>query len=166
MAELGFHLPSLLAYLVNFGLLLALLYFFAYKRILALLDQRSGRIRESLEEAERARQEAAKAREEMGDQLAEARREGQQMLEQARQAAERFREEERERARQEAETLLERARQEIQQERNAAVEDVRRHFGDLAITAAERVVERSLDRSAHHDLIEKVLEECFEPSRE
>ena len=166
MGELGFHLPSLLVYLVNFGLLLALLYFFAYKRILALLDQRSGRIRESLEEAELARQEAAKAREEMGDQLAEARREGQQMLEQARQAAERFREEERERARQEAENLLERARQEIQQERNAAIEDVRRHFGDLAITAAERVVERSLDRSAHHDLIEKVLEEGFEPSRE
>ena len=55
--------------------------------------------------------------------------------------------------------MLERARAEIGRERDAAVEQVRRQFVDLAITAAERVVERSLDKDAHAQLIDKVLEE-------
>ncbi|MBI2936529.1 MAG: F0F1 ATP synthase subunit B [Chloroflexi bacterium] len=159
MAELGLHLPSLVVYLVNFLILVAVLYIFGYKRILAMLDRRSDSIRASLEEAERVRQEASKAQEEMRQQMEAARREGSQLLEQARQMAERYREEERARARQEREEFLARARQEIQQERDAAIEEVRKGFAELAIAAAEQVIQRSLDRDAHRDLIEKVLEE-------
>ena len=157
MAELGFHWPSLVVYLVNFTVLLAVLYFFGYKRILAMLDQRSSRINDSLAEADRVRQDSAQARQELETQLDTNRREAQQMMDQARQVAEQFRTEERERARQEAESFLERARQEIQSERQGAVEEVRRQFADLAITAAEQVIERSLDRDAHRELIERVL---------
>ncbi len=165
MAELGFHLPSLLVYLVNFLILLALLYFLAYKRILALLDQRSERIRESLAEAERVKQDSARAQEDMQGQLTAARQEGQQVLEQARQAAERYRQEEQERAQQQAAEFLEKARADIQQERNAAVEEVRQHFADLALTAAEQVIERALDRDAHRELINRVLEESTQGGR-
>jgi F-type H+-transporting ATPase subunit b len=146
-------------YLVNFLLLLGILYVVGYKRILGMLDQRSERIRDALAEADRVREEAAQAGQELEGRLNEARQEGQRLLEEARQAAERYREEERERARQEAATFLERARQEIRQERDGALEEVRQHFGDLAISAAEQVIERSLDRDAHRELIEKVLEE-------
>ena len=69
MAELGFHLPSLIVFLVNFGILLAVLYIFGYKRILAMLDQRSARIQESLSEADQVRQESAQARQELEAQL-------------------------------------------------------------------------------------------------
>jgi F-type H+-transporting ATPase subunit b len=165
VAELGFHLPSLIVYLVNFLILLALLYFLAYKRILALLDQRSERIRESLAEAERVKQDSAQAQEEMQGQLTAARQEGQQLLEQARQAAERYRVEEQERAQQQAAEFLEKARVDIQQERDAAVEEVRQHFADLALTAAEQVIERSLDRDAHRELIDRVLEESTRGGR-
>ena len=165
MAELGFHLPSLLVYLVNFLILLALLYFLAYKRILALLDQRSERIRESLAEAERVKQDSARAQEDMQGQLTAARQEGQQVLEQARQAAERYRQEEQERAQQQAAEFLEKARADIQQERNAAVEEVRLHFADLALTAAEQVIERALDRDAHREFINRVLEESTQGGR-
>ena len=48
MAELGFHWPSLLVYLVNFTLLLAILYVVGYKPILRILNQRTERIRGSL----------------------------------------------------------------------------------------------------------------------
>ena len=60
-------------------------------------------------------------------------------------------------ARTESEAFLDRARQQIQREHDSAVEGVRAHFADLAITAAEQVIERSLDRDAHQDLIQKVL---------
>ena len=55
MADLGLNIPSLVIFLVNFTILLAILYLFAFKPILKLLDQRSERIRESLEAADSAR---------------------------------------------------------------------------------------------------------------
>ncbi len=81
------------------------------------------------------------------------------MMDQAREASERFRGEEMDRARQDAESFVDRARADIQRERDAAIQEVRANFGDLAITAAERVIRRSLDRQAHGDLISQVLEE-------
>ena len=159
MTDLGINLPSLIAYLINFVALLAILFIFAYKPLLRVLDQRSERIRESLEAADRAREEAASSREAIEEQLTGARREGQRLLDQAREAADRFRGEEMDRARQEAETFVERARTDIQRERDAAIQEVRVNFGDLAITAAERVIRRSLDRRAHEELIAQVLEE-------
>ena len=61
VTELGINLPSLVAYLVNFILLLGILGFFAYKPLMRMLDERTERIRESLEAADRAREEAASA---------------------------------------------------------------------------------------------------------
>ena len=159
MTQLGFNGPSLIAYLVNFLILLGILYLFAYKPLVRLMDQRAERIRESLEAADQARQEAATSREAVEEALNEARQQGQRLLDQTREAAERYRAEEMDRARQEAENFVLRARAEIQRERDAAIEEVRSNFGDLAITAAERVIGRSLDRQAHEDLIAQVLEE-------
>ncbi len=159
LETLGIHFPSLAIFLVNFLLLLALLYLFAYKPILRLMDQRADRIRDSLEAADRAREEAASSQEAIQVQITEARREGQRIMDQTREAAERFRTEEMDKARQEAEAFVERARADIQRERDNALEEVRASFGDLAITAAERVIRRSLDRQAHEELITQVLEE-------
>ena len=140
-------------------MLLVILYAVGYKRILRMLDERSERIRESVEAAERVRQESVVQHEEMEKRLEEGRHEGQAVLNQAREMADRYREEEREKARQEAEAFVARARDDIQRERDAAIDQVRRNFAGLAILAAERVIERSLDESAHRDIIEKVLEE-------
>ena len=159
LETLGFHIPSLLIYLANFGLLLGLLYLFAYKPILRLMDQRAERIRESLEAADRAREEAARSQQDTQQELNQARLEGQQLIEQAREMAERYRNDEMDKARQEAGAFIARAREDIQRERDSAVQEVRRHFAELAIVAAEKVIERSLDRDAHRELIASVIEE-------
>jgi F-type H+-transporting ATPase subunit b len=159
LETLGIHFPSLAIYLVNFLLVLILLHLFAYKPILKLMDQRADRIRESLEAADLARQEAASSQEAIQEQITEARREGQRIMDQTREAADRFRTEEMDKARQEAEAFVERAKQDIQRERDTALQEVRASFGDLAITAAERVIRSSLDRTAHEALINQVLED-------
>ena len=53
----------------------------------------------------------------------------------------------------------------IEQERNQAIEKVREQFAELAISATERVIDRSLDRDAHRDLIEKALSDSAEAQR-
>ncbi len=53
----------------------------------------------------------------------------------------------------------ERARSDIARERDAAIDEVRSAFGDLAITAAERIIRRTVDRQAHQEIIDQVLAE-------
>jgi F-type H+-transporting ATPase subunit b len=159
LAELGVHLPSLIVYLVNFGILLALAYLLAYKPILKMLDQRSATIKEGLDQAEKAKLQAAKSEEDIKAQLQEARQQGQVILAQAAQMGEKLKEEARVEARQEAQALLQRGRGQIEMERGEMVDQLRKEFADLAITAAEKVINRSLDKEAHRELIQQVLEE-------
>ena len=165
MEELGINLPGLVTQIVSFLILFGLLSRLLYRPLLNMLDQRASRIKESLETAERAKEEAARSQEEMRGQIAEARAEGQAMIAQAREVADRFREEELAKARNEIEDERTRAQTEIQRERDAAVEGVRREFAALAMDAAERVVERSLDRAAHSEVIDKVMEESSKINR-
>ena len=156
---LGFHIPSLITYGVNFLILLAILYAVGFKPILNMLNNRAETIRESLETADKVREEAARNREELEGQMAESREQGQQLMAEARAAAERFREAQQDRARAEADALIERAREDINQERDRVINEVRRNFADLAILAAERVVQQSIDRDAHGAIIDQVLED-------
>ena len=165
MEGLGINLPGLITQVVSFVILFAVLSRLLYKPIVGMLDQRANRIKESLETAERVRAEAAQSQQDMQKQLEEARTEGQQLINQAREVADRFREEELAKARQEIQAERERAQANIERERDAAIEELRREFAGLAITAAERVIQRAVDEPAHRDLIEKTLEEGAEVGR-
>lgn len=159
MEALGINLPGLVTHVISFLILFLLLNLVLYKPVLRMLDQRSQRIKDSLETAERVQQESAASQGEAQAQLEAARAEGQQLIASAREVADRFREEETARARQEIDAERSRAEANIQRERDAAIEQLRREFAGLAITAAERVVERSLDEAAHQDIIDNVLQE-------
>lgn len=159
MEALGINLPGLLAQVVNFLLLFFLLRALAFKPIGAMLDKRADRIKEALEAADRARADAAQAQTEIQAQIDQARREGQAIIEQASRAAEQLRAELTRTAQQEAERLREQAKADIELERQKALAELRREFADLTVTAAERVISRSLDRQAHQQLILEVLEQ-------
>lgn len=159
MEALGINLPGLVTQIISFLILFGLLHIVLYKPILRIMDQRAAKIKESLETADRIKEESAASQSEMESKLDAARQEGQALLIQAREMADRYREEQKDKARQEAEVFVARARDDIQRERDGAIEDVRHHFAELAILAAERVIEHSLDASAQKDIIENVLKE-------
>ena len=58
LSDLGINLPALIAQLVNFTILLGLLYLFAYKPIMRMLDERSRKIKEGMEQAEAVKEKA------------------------------------------------------------------------------------------------------------
>jgi F-type H+-transporting ATPase subunit b len=164
MGDLGISWQGLIGQLVNFVLLFVLLYFIAYKPIRRMLDERSNRIKVSMDQAEQIKEQMVKTDEQVRQQLEAARMEGQNMLTQAGQIGERLKEEAREEARHEAEITIARARTEIQRERDQAIEELKRQFVDLAITAAEKVISETLDKEKHRRLIDEVLEQA--PKRE
>jgi len=159
ISELGINLPTLLTQIVTFIILLVILRFVAYKPIMRMLDERSKRVKESMEQAEAVKEQSARAEEELKKQLAEASREGQERITRAVKAGEEVKLKAQEDAKKEAETLLNRARAEIQRERDEAIGEVRREFAELTVLAAGKVIEKSLDKEEHRELIDKVLEE-------
>lgn len=163
--KLGIDAPSLVAFVINFLILLGLLTLVLYKPITRMLDQRSAKIKESLEQAEHIKQEAARSEETVKAQIEAGRKEGQVIVAQASQIAERVKEEARAEAREEAEVLIAKARIEIERERQEGFNQLRQEFVDLAILAAEKVINQSLDKKTHQRLIEEVLEESA-PSKE
>ena len=159
LAGLGINVPTLLAQVVNVVILLVVLYFVAYKPVMRMLDERSKRIKDSMEEADAIKEQVALTEKEVKKQLAAASKEGRERIDQSAKAGEEVKEKARQGARQEAEALIIRARDEIKRERDEAISELRKEVVDLTIAAAEKVIDRSLDKKAHRDLIDKVLEE-------
>ena len=159
MEGIGINLPLLIAFVINFIILFALLSVFLYRPVLKMLENRQAKIRESMEQAEKIRQETARSEEEIKAHLEKARKEGQGVIAQATQIGERLKEEAKQGARQEAESLIAKARSEIQRERDKSIEELRAEFADIAILAAEKVIKETLDKKKHRKIIDEVLKE-------
>ncbi len=159
MEKIGINLNGLISQIICFAILFGILFGFGYKPFLKMMDERSKKIKEGVESADKAKQQAEQAEQEFKKQVGEARKEGQVIMAQAVEMGERTKEEARQKAREEAEALIKRARGEIQLERDQAIDQLRGEFADLTILAAEKVINESLDKESHRRLIEETLKE-------
>jgi F-type H+-transporting ATPase subunit b len=159
IGSLGINGSTLIAQLINVIILFGLLYLVAYKPIMRMLDERSNKIKESMENTEYIKQQAERAEGEAAKRIEEAAKEGQEAIARAMRTGEEVRQEAQQKAKTEAEALIDRARSEIQRERDEAIEQLREGFADITIEAAGKVIDRTLDKKAHRDIIDKVLKE-------
>jgi len=159
MQGLGINLPLLVAFVINFLILFGLLTLVLYKPALKILDERQAKIKDSIEQAERIKEQAASSEEEIKVHLETARKEGQAVIAQATQIGDRLKEEATEKARQEAEKIVLKSQSEIRQERDKLIDDLRKEFVDIAILAAEKVTKETLDKQKHQKLLDEVLKE-------
>jgi len=159
MEGIGINLPLLLAFVVNFIILLALLSFILYKPVLKKLDERQLIIKESIENAENIQRQLAETENSIQEQLESARKEGQKIIANAEQIGERLKTEAKEESRIEAELIMKKAQIEIQQQREKDIQELREQFVDIAILAAEKVVRETLDKDKHNRIIIDVLKD-------
>ena len=159
MEGLGINLPLLVAFVINFVILFGLLTLVLYKPVLKVLDERQAKIKESIDQAEQIREQTARSEEQIKTHIETARKEGQAIIAQATQIGERVKEEAKEGARKEAESLIAKAQAEIKQERDKTVDELRQEFASIAILAAEKVINESLDKEKHRKLIDEVLKD-------
>jgi F-type H+-transporting ATPase subunit b len=145
--------------IVIFLSLLFILRKYAWGPILAGLDAREEGIQGKLDEAARERDEAAQMLEEHRQQLAETRREAQQLIADARTAGEKVRRDIEEKARGEAQGIVEAARREIERERDEALDAIRKQSVEVALAAAEKLIEERLDADRDRELVESFLGE-------
>ena len=148
---------SLLIQAVNFGLLLIVLGKLLYRPLLGKMEERSQAIRKSLEEAQAARAEAQREREEHAAKIQAAHTEAQAI----RAAALKEAAEEQRRlvdsARAEAARLVDSAKAELEQDVRRAKQALRQEVSDLAISVAERLIQRSLRDDDHRRIVEDAI---------
>ena len=145
--------------IATFVILVALLGKFAWKPLLAALDERQKGIRSALDEAQKAREEIQRVRVDAERLLAEARVEGAQMIARTREDAERFREELKQKAQADAATILKNAEKQIQLETTRAIDQVRHEAIDLSVALASKLLQRNVSKEDNARLIEDALKQ-------
>ena len=139
--------------------LLGILWKFAWGPILGAVQAREDGIQETLDQAGNERDEAAKLLAEHRQQMADARRQAQQMIAEGKEAGERVRQDIEAKARDEGDAMIERARESIEREKDAALEELRKEAVDLALAAAAKLVQESLDAEKDRELVMGFIDE-------
>jgi F-type H+-transporting ATPase subunit b len=142
---------------INFLLLLAIIWMFAFKPLAKTLDDRKAAIEQGLKDAEQARLDRASAEAERAATLAEARREANDILARAQKVAQEARDADIAATRDELERMRVRATAEIEAEKTRAIGELRSEVADLALAAAGRVVGETMSDDRQRRLVQEFL---------
>jgi F-type H+-transporting ATPase subunit b len=145
--------------LLVFGITMYVLSKVAFPRIQEALDKRANAIRDSIDEAEKTRQEADKILAEYRARLKEAREQADDIVARARKTAETTTAEATEAGREKREELLAAARRDIEAETRRSLERIRKEVADLTVLTTEKVTRKSLDAGDQKRLIDEALAE-------
>lgn len=141
------------AFLILFGVMSKL----AYPAIKKGMDARTERIRDSIDEADKLKAEAAATLAQHQASVADSKNEANRIVEEARTAAETVRADIIARAEAEANELKAKAREDVEAGKARAISELQSQVGDLTIALAEKVVERSLDDATNRQLIDNYI---------
>ena len=144
---------------LSFLIVLGGLYFLGYPAVKSAMEARTQKIRDSLDEAERTRSDAERVLEEYQHQLADAKNESSRIIEEARQTAEQMRRDLMARAEAEVNELKARTTADVRAERDRLLSELQSQVAELAIGAAEVVVQKNLDAETNRALVERFIEQ-------
>ena len=146
--------------LLSFGVVFFVLAKWGFPVITRMVDDRKRYIDESLEAAREANEKLAHIKTESEAILKEAREEQAKILKEATLTRDRIIEEAREKARLEGQRLFEETRIQLNNEKEAAMRDIRRQTAEIAIGVAEKIMRNNLTTERQHmDLVERLVEE-------
>ncbi|HEY6360849.1 MAG TPA: F0F1 ATP synthase subunit B, partial [Vicinamibacterales bacterium] len=151
----GVNWPHLFAQIVSFSFVCLVLYAFAYKPILRMLEARRQQIASGLANAEKIREKLARIEVERQKVLTQANEEGRQLIVEARAAAARIEAEEIKKATAAAEQILIRAREATARDRARLLAELKREVGRLVVETTATVTGKVLTADDHRRLAEE-----------
>jgi F-type H+-transporting ATPase subunit b len=152
--------PGLMIWtIVCFLVVLLVLKRYAFAPIQKTIDDRRERIRDAIDEADKARQEARNLLEEHRKLIGQAKTEAEEILGEARKVADSQRERVREETELDRQRRLEETRRQIEQATHQALGQIRDEVGKLSVLAAEKITRKSLTEDDQRRLIDEALSE-------
>jgi F-type H+-transporting ATPase subunit b len=140
----GVDWPHLIAQIISFCIVCALLYKFAYRRVLTVLEMRRQKIEESLANAEKIKVELAQAETQRKEILDQANQAANQLIEEAHAAAARVQETESNKARAAAEQIIAKAHDAAERDHARMLTELKREVGRLVVKTTETVTGKIL----------------------
>jgi len=154
--------PGLIIWtIVTFLILLFILKKVAWKPILSALDQREKDIKDSLEKAEKAKEDAQKILDENQATLAKAEEESKKIIEQSRSYAENLKEQMLKESKKQAKKLVEDAAEEIDRRKDSAFEELKDQIAKIAVNAAEKIMKQNLDADKNKHIVDSYLKDVM-----
>ena len=145
--------------ILTFLVLLVVLAKFAWGPLLQALESRQAAIRQSLDDAQQARQELERVQQESAQIVRQARLDAEAIIASSRSDAEKLREEIHQKARAEAGGIVKNAERQIQLETGRALQQIRHEAADLSVMIASKIIQRNLSREDNERLIEDALKQ-------
>ena len=150
---------TLVAQVINFLILVAILTKVAYKPLMKILEERRAAIEGSIASAQKEREEAEAMKAEYKAHLAQARAEAQAIVAKAERTAKESRDAILAEAKREQARMLASARDEIALEKQRALAELRREVVSLSTLAASKVLSENLDAQKNSALVERFIDE-------
>jgi F-type H+-transporting ATPase subunit b len=157
-----FHIDGylILAQLVNFFIVLAILFKFAYKPVLALLNDRAAKIEKSLDDAKRIEDRLVAQEEDYKKVIAEARREAQAILEQANVKAEEKQQAMILKAKEEIGVIINKEKEKMLSEKAETMKELKKEVVELVSLSLEKLIGEKVTSKADQDLIKTLVKEA------
>jgi F-type H+-transporting ATPase subunit b len=155
----GVDWPHLGAQIISFGIVCAILYKFAYRRVLAMLEERRQQIAQGLANAEKIKAELDRTEAQRQEVMAKAYAESAKVIEEARAAAVRVTESETQKAIAAAEQIMIKAREAAAQDHERMLAELKREVGQLVVRATTAVTGKILTPEDHLRLAEETAKE-------
>ncbi|MCE9562813.1 MAG: F0F1 ATP synthase subunit B [Planctomycetes bacterium] len=140
----GVDWPHLIAQIISFGIVSVLLHRFAYRPVLAMLEERRQKIAEGLTNADKIKAELARTEAKHQEMLTLANAQGAKLIEDARTAAARILQQETEKAIATAEQIIQKAREATIRERDRMLAELKRDVGRLIVLTTAAVTGKIL----------------------
>lgn len=150
---------TLIGQIITFAIFVAFCMKFVWPHLLSAMQEREKKIADGLDAANRAARDLELAQKEAAGKLREAKEKAAEIIEQANKRANQIVDEAKETARTEGDRIVAAAQGEIEQEANRAKEALRKQVSELAVAGAAKILGKSVDASAHDELLNKLADE-------
>lgn len=150
---------TLIVQMITFAFFVWFTMRFVWPPITKALEERRNKIAEGLAAAERGKKELELARHRAVEELREAKLQAADIIDKAQKRVSHMLDEAKGSAQAESARLIQMAHEQINQEINQAKEMLRKQVSKLAVSGAEKVLEREVDASAHQALFDKLVKE-------
>ena len=157
---LGISLKEFIFYLINFLILMGVLTRFLYKPFLNMLATRKQSIKDALDNAELTNRRADEKMEQYSKRISKVEEESREIIRTAKIKADAQARDIIEDARKEAGDMITKAQQTIEKEKEKAMEDMKQEIAVLAVKAAEKIVEREIQRAGQEAIVEEVIRQA------
>lgn len=158
LTKLGVDWRLLIGQIINFLIVLAILYKFVYHPLLNMLKRREDKIAKSLEDVKKIEKNLQNSEAQKKEIMAQARQEAENVVKKAETAAEQLKIELTQKAKAEAEKISAETKKQLEDEKNKMLQEIKKQTADLVIAATEKMLGEKLTEKKDRELIEESIQ--------